>query len=29
VSKHRNGPTGSTRLALIGHHARFDNMARV
>ncbi|MGH9080992.1 MAG: replicative DNA helicase [Acidimicrobiales bacterium] len=29
VSKHRNGPTGSTRLAFIGHHARFDNMARV
>ncbi len=29
VSKHRNGPTGSTQLAFIGHHARFDNMARV
>jgi replicative DNA helicase len=29
VSKHRNGPTGSTRLAFIGHHARFDNMARM
>lgn len=29
VAKHRNGPTGMTRLAFIGHHARFDNMARV
>jgi replicative DNA helicase len=29
VAKHRNGPTGVTRLAFIGHHARFDNMARV
>src|SRR6202050_5341877 len=29
VAKHRNGPTGHTRLAFIGHHARFDNMARV
>ncbi len=29
VAKHRNGPTGTTRLAFIGHHARFDNMARV
>jgi len=29
VAKHRNGPTGITRLAFIGHHARFDNMARV
>jgi replicative DNA helicase len=29
VAKHRNGPTGLTRLAFIGHHARFDNMARV
>jgi replicative DNA helicase len=29
VAKHRNGPTGVNRLAFIGHHARFDNMARV
>ncbi len=29
VAKHRNGPTGSVRLAFIGNHARFDNMARV
>ena len=29
MAKHRNGPTGITRLAFIGHHARFDNMARV
>ncbi|MBV8463871.1 MAG: replicative DNA helicase, partial [Acidimicrobiales bacterium] len=29
VAKHRNGPTGSTSLAFIGNHARFDNMARV
>jgi replicative DNA helicase len=29
VAKHRNGPTGVKRLAFIGHHARFDNMARV
>src|SRR5487761_193457 len=29
VAKHRNGPTGTTRLAFIGHHAHFDNMARV
>jgi replicative DNA helicase len=29
VAKHRNGPTGHTHLAFIGHHARFDNMARV
>ncbi|HXW39148.1 MAG TPA: replicative DNA helicase, partial [Acidimicrobiales bacterium] len=29
VAKHRNGPTGHVRLAFIGHHARFDNMARV
>jgi replicative DNA helicase len=29
VAKHRNGPTGHTNLAFIGHHARFDNMARM
>lgn len=29
VAKHRNGPTGTSRLAFIGNHARFDNMARV
>ncbi|MHB1518432.1 MAG: replicative DNA helicase [Acidimicrobiales bacterium] len=29
VAKHRNGPTGVQRLAFIGHHTRFDNMARV
>ncbi len=29
VAKHRNGPTGMQRLAFIGHHTRFDNMARV
>jgi len=29
VAKHRNGPTGTQRLAFIGHHTRFDNMARV
>src|ERR1700722_11536982 len=29
VAKHRNGPTGHTRLAFIGHHARFADMARV
>jgi replicative DNA helicase len=29
VAKHRNGPTGTKRLAFIGNHARFDNMARV
>jgi replicative DNA helicase len=29
VAKHRNGPTGHTTLAFIGHHARFDNMARM
>jgi len=28
VAKHRNGPTGVQRLAFIGHHTRFDNMAR-
>jgi replicative DNA helicase len=29
VAKHRNGPTGMQKLAFIGHHTRFDNMARV
>ena len=29
VAKHRNGPTGVTRLAFIGQYARFDNMARI
>ncbi|MBC8364204.1 MAG: replicative DNA helicase [Actinobacteria bacterium] len=29
VAKHRNGPTGMTRLAFIAHHTRFADMARV
>jgi replicative DNA helicase len=29
VAKHRNGPTGATRLAFLDHHPRFANMARV
>jgi len=29
VSKHRNGPTGSCRLAFLDHYTRFANMARV
>jgi replicative DNA helicase len=29
VSKHRNGPTGSTQLAFLDHFTRFANMARV
>jgi len=29
VAKHRNGPTGVTRLAFLDHYARFANMARV
>jgi replicative DNA helicase len=29
VAKHRNGPTGMSRLAFIGQYARFDNMARI
>ena len=29
ISKHRNGPTGITRLAFLGDYTRFDNMARV
>jgi replicative DNA helicase len=28
VSKHRNGPTGMTRLAFLDHYTRFANMAR-
>jgi replicative DNA helicase len=28
VAKHRNGPTGRTRLAFRGQYTRFDNMAR-
>ncbi len=29
VSKHRNGPTGTTHLAFVDHYTRFANMARV
>ncbi|HUR18439.1 MAG TPA: replicative DNA helicase [Acidimicrobiales bacterium] len=29
LSKHRNGPTGMTRLAFLEHYTRFANMARV
>ena len=29
VAKHRNGPTGMTRLAFIPHHTRFADMARM
>jgi replicative DNA helicase len=28
VAKHRNGPTGRTKLAFRGQYTRFDNMAR-
>jgi replicative DNA helicase len=28
VSKHRNGPTGVTRLAFLDHYTKFANMAR-
>jgi len=28
VAKHRNGPTDKLRLAFLGHHTRFENMAR-
>jgi replicative DNA helicase len=28
VAKHRNGPTGSTRLAFLDHLTKFANMAR-
>ncbi|MCB1015001.1 MAG: hypothetical protein KDB10_07770, partial [Acidimicrobiales bacterium] len=27
VAKHRNGPTDKVRLAFLGHHTRFENMA--
>ena len=29
ISKHRNGPTGITNLAFLGHETRFANIARV
>jgi len=29
VAKHRNGPTGTVRLAFLPHYTRFANMARV
>lgn len=29
VAKQRNGPIGTTRLAFLGHHTRFANMARL
>jgi replicative DNA helicase len=29
VAKHRNGPTGTARLAFLGNQIRFENMARV
>src|SRR5918998_1180117 len=29
VAKHRNGPTGMTRLAFLSHYTRFANMAKV
>jgi replicative DNA helicase len=28
VAKHRNGPTGMTRLAFLDHLTKFANMAR-
>jgi replicative DNA helicase len=28
VAKHRNCPTDKVRLAFLGHHTRFENMAR-
>jgi replicative DNA helicase len=28
VSKHRNGPTGTTRLAFLDTYTKFANMAR-
>jgi replicative DNA helicase len=29
VAKHRNGPTGTEKLAFLNHFTRFENMARV
>ncbi len=29
IAKHRNGPTGTVRLAFLPHYTRFANMARV
>jgi replicative DNA helicase len=29
VAKHRNGPTGTVRLAFLPHYTRFANMARL
>jgi replicative DNA helicase len=29
VAKHRNGPTGSMKLAFLDHYTRFENMARI
>ena len=29
VAKHRNGPTGTTRLAFIPHYTRFADMPRM
>ena len=29
VSKHRNGPTGTMKLAFLDHYTRFANMANV
>ena len=28
VAKHRNGPTGKVRLALLDHYTKFANMAK-
>jgi len=28
VAKHRNGPTGTLRLAFLPHYTRFANLAR-
>jgi replicative DNA helicase len=28
IAKHRNGPTGTLRLAFRGEFTRFDNLAR-
>ena len=28
VAKHRNGPTGTVRLAFLSHYTRFANMAK-